>query len=54
MVLLALPTALRALHLGAGTLVWAALIVLVHRVARASWPDPAVKRASFEGVTATT
>jgi heme A synthase len=54
MVLLALPTALRALHLGAGTLVWAALIVLVHRVARAPWPDPAVRRASFEGVTATT
>ena len=54
MVLLALPPAMRALHLGVGTLVWVALIVLVHRVARAPWPDPAVRRASLEGVTATT
>jgi heme A synthase len=54
MVLLALPTALRALHLGVGTLVWVALIVLVQRVAGAPWPDPAVQRASLEGVTATT
>jgi heme A synthase len=54
MVLLALPPALRALHLGAGTLVWVALIVLVHRAARAPWPDLAVGRASLEGVTATT
>jgi heme A synthase len=54
MVLLALPPVLRALHLGAGTLVWVALIVLVHRVARTPWPDPAVRRVSLEGVTATT
>jgi len=54
MVLLALPPALRALHLGAGTLVWVALIVLVHRVARAPWPDHTTERALLEGVTATT
>lgn len=54
MVLLALPPVLRALHLGVGTLVWVALIVLVHRAARAPWPEPAVRRAALEGVTATT
>jgi heme A synthase len=54
MVLLALPAELRALHLGVGTMLWVALVVLVHRTARAPWPEEAVEQPSLAGATATT
>jgi heme A synthase len=54
MVLLSLPTAFRALHLGVGTAVWVTLVVLVHRVARSPWPERAATRRSLEGAAATT
>lgn len=54
MVLLALPAELRALHLGVGTMLWVALVVLVHRAARAPWPEEAVERPSLAGAAATT
>jgi heme A synthase len=54
MVLLALPAELRALHLGAGTMLWVALAVLVHRAARAPWPNEVGERPSLAGATATT
>lgn len=52
MVLLALPTALRGLHLAVGTGVWMTLVVLVHRVVRTPWPLPAPEAAP--GVAAPT
>ena len=54
MVLLSLPTPLRALHLAAGTAVWVTLVVLVQRAARTPWPARAAARSSFEGAAATT
>ncbi|HET9275360.1 MAG TPA: COX15/CtaA family protein, partial [Gemmatimonadales bacterium] len=47
MVLLELPAWLRALHLAGGAAVWAALVVLVHRVARTAWPAVPARTAAL-------
>ncbi len=45
LVLLALPAALRGLHLAVGTAVWMSLVLLVHRTARSSWSPMVSERA---------
>jgi protoheme IX farnesyltransferase len=50
MVLNLLPPTLRALHLLVGTLVWAALVLLVFRSGRTPAPAPAVGETSAAGV----